>query len=77
MAEKRKCPVDRDTFNAHAKAIEIVLAGSKRYVYPRQFDTGSMGWNLNEKIIVEITGVHCTVQVGLNMTIVGSKDLPR
>jgi len=45
-------------------------------VEPKEVSTGSLGWYLNTKITLEVDGVRVAVQVGLNLTIVGSKELP-
>ncbi|HKB39774.1 MAG TPA: hypothetical protein VKD72_25280, partial [Gemmataceae bacterium] len=42
----------------------------------KEFSTGSLGWYLNGKTVVEINGVRVPVQIGLNLTIIGSKELP-
>jgi hypothetical protein len=44
---------------------------------PREFSTGSLGWNINGKLVVQIGETPVTVQVGLNLTLVGSKELPK
>ena len=41
------------------------------------FSTGSLGWYLNRKVDIDVGGVKVPVQIGLNLTIVGSKDLPQ
>jgi hypothetical protein len=43
----------------------------------KEFSTGSLGWYLNRKIEIDVGGVKVPVQVGLNLTIVGSKELPQ
>ena len=43
----------------------------------KEFSTGSLGWNINDKLQLEVDGKPVTVQVGLNLTIIGSKDLPQ
>jgi hypothetical protein len=40
------------------------------------FSTGSLGWYLNGKTSIKVDGVDVPVQIGLNLTIVGSKELP-
>jgi hypothetical protein len=47
-----------------------ILATSKR------FSTGSVGWYANGKVLIEVAGVQAQFQVGINVTVVGSKDLP-
>jgi hypothetical protein len=42
----------------------------------KEFSTGSLGWYLNGKVSVEIDGRPVAVQIGMNLTIVGSKELP-
>ncbi len=68
--------VSRSQFKAHAKAITVDIDGSKHIAIPREFQTGSMGWNISTKMTIVVDGVPVTVQVGLNMTVVGSKELP-
>lgn len=74
---KTTCAVTRAEFHEHAKPLEINLAGSTMLVDVKEFSTGSLGWYLNGKTIVKIGDKAVTVQIGLNMTIVGSKELPK
>lgn len=73
---KTTCPVTREEFTAHAKTLTIKVGDKEFTAAPRQFSTGSLGWNVNDKLIVEINGKAVTLQVGMNLTVVGSKDLP-
>jgi hypothetical protein len=77
MAKKTVCPVSRNEFRAKAKPLTVEINGQKLQAEVKEFSTGSLGWYLNNKIMVEIDGVHVSVQVGLNLTIVGSKELPK
>jgi hypothetical protein len=43
----------------------------------REFSTGSLGWYTNGTIQVTVGGTPVDVQIGLNMTVAGSKDLPK
>ena len=43
----------------------------------KEFSTGSLGWNISQKMDVLVNGQPQKVQVGLNLTIVGSKELPQ
>ena len=43
----------------------------------KEFSTGSLGWYLNGKATLEIDGKPVQVQIGLNLGLVGSKDLPK
>ncbi|HZT81511.1 MAG TPA: hypothetical protein VFA26_14895 [Gemmataceae bacterium] len=77
MAKKTSCPITRADFRGHAKPITVKI-GDKEYVaVPKEFSTGSLGWNINDKAVVEINGKAVTVQIGMNLTVVGSKELPQ
>jgi hypothetical protein len=73
---KTVCPVTREEFKQHAKPLQIVIGDRTFHAGPREFSTGSLGWNVSEKMYVEINGHQVALQVGLNITVVGSKDLP-
>lgn len=74
---KTSCPITREQFTEGAKPVEITINGAQMLAEVKEFSTGSLGWYLNGKTIVDVNGVKVTVQVGLNMTIVGSKELPK
>jgi hypothetical protein len=76
VAKKSTCPITRAQFRSKAKAVKVVIDGKEFIAAPKEFSTNSLGWNVNEKVTVEIDGVPVTVQVGMNMTIIGSKELP-
>ena len=77
MAKKTTCPISRSEFLAHAKPVSVIINGKEYQAVPKEFSTGSLGWNINDKVNVENGGKLVTVQVGMNLTVVGSKDLPR
>jgi hypothetical protein len=76
MAKKSTCPISRAEFNKSAQTLIIKVGDREFKAVPKNFSTGSLGWNVNEKMTVNIGGTDVTVQVGMNLTIVGSKDLP-
>lgn len=76
MANKA-CPITRQQFRDQAKPVEITINGTPFTVPVKEFSTGSLGWYLNGKTTIQVDGKPVTVQIGLNLTIVGSKDLPR
>jgi hypothetical protein len=43
----------------------------------KQFSTGSFGWYMNGKTVVTVDGKPVSVQIGMNLTVVGSKDAER
>ena len=55
----------------------VTIAGVPLVAEVKEFSTGSLGWYLNGKTTIEIDGTPVPVQIGLNLTIVGSKELPR
>jgi len=77
MAGKTLCPVSRAQFTGNAKPVEVVIDGNKFAASVKEFSTGSLGWYLNGKSSILVDGVPVQVQIGLNLTIVGSKELPK
>ena len=76
-SSKAPLPITRELFRTAAKPISVVINGKEMTAAAKEFSTGSLGWNVNEKMQVEVAGQLVTVQVGLNLTIIGSKDLPQ
>jgi hypothetical protein len=78
QGKKTNCPVTREHFRNTAKAVTVRIGDLSALVAtPKEFSTNSIGWFANGKVVIEVGGVPCTVQVGLNLTIVGSKELPK
>ena len=77
MAKKTNCPISRAEFRSHAKPLTIRIGDREYQASPKEFSTGSLGWNVNDKITLDIGGKPVTVQIGMNLTVVGSKDLPQ
>ena len=77
VAAKTICPISRGEFKTHAKPVTVKINESPFVAEPREFSTGSLGWNINGKMTIEIGGKMVSVQIGMNLTIVGSKELPK
>jgi hypothetical protein len=77
MAKKTTCPITRADFRSKAKPVKVVINGVEQEAEVKEFSTGSLGWYLNAKISLDVDGVRVPVQIGLNLTIVGSKELPQ
>lgn len=75
MATKT-CPISRQQFTANAKPIQFVINGQTMLADPKQFSTKSMGYFSGGKMVMVIDGTPVTFQVGLNLTAIGSKELP-
>jgi len=74
---KTSCPVTRSEFLDKAKAVEVVIGGIPLMAEVKEFSTGSLGWYLNGKTTIRIDDKPVSVQIGLNLTVVGSKELPK
>jgi hypothetical protein len=77
MAKKSTCPITRAQFRQTAKPLAVKIGDRDFTAVVKEFSTGSLGWNVNDKVTVEIGGTPVTVQIGMNLTIVGSKELPQ
>ena len=74
---KTTCPVSRSEFRSHAKPVGVKINEVPLMAEVKEFSTGSLGWYLNGKMTIDVGGKMVSVQIGLNMTIVGSKELPK
>ena len=77
MAKKTTCPISRGDFRGKAKPVTVTIGEQKLIAEVKEFSTGSLGWYLNGKTTIEIDGKPVSVQIGLNLTIVGSKEMPQ
>lgn len=73
-ATTSQCLVSRDTFVAAAKAIPVKIGDYSFLATPKTFSTGSLGWCVNAKMPVIVDGKVVMCQVGLNLTVIGSKE---
>jgi hypothetical protein len=75
-ARKTPCPVSRAQFRAGARPLVVQIGDQRVVAEPKEFSTGSLGWYAQGKITQDVGGVPVSVQVGLNLTVVNSKELP-
>lgn len=73
----KACPITRAEFREHAKPVTVKIGEVPMMAEVKEFSTGSLGWYLSGKTTVEVGGKPVSVQIGLNLTLVGSKDLPK
>lgn len=73
----KNCPITRSEFREHAKALKVEINGIPMMAEVKEFSTGSFGWYLSGKSVVDINGKQVSVQIGMNLTVVGSKDVPK
>ena len=77
MAEKTTCPVSRKEFAEGAKPLVVTINGQNFGAMPRAGEEGkSAGYYINGKITITVNGKPVVCQIGLNVSAVGSKDLP-
>jgi hypothetical protein len=77
MGKKTTCPVSRKVFLEHAKPVTVKVGEVPLVAAVKEFSTGSLGWYLNGKTTIEVNGIPVAVQIGMNITVVGSKELPK
>ena len=77
MPPKTICPISRPDFLAKAEPLKIDVGGFPMVADPREFATGSFGWYVNGKATQVVNGKTVSVQVGMNLIVVGSKDMPK
>lgn len=71
------CPLSHSQFLAEAEPLKISVDGQDMLAEVKAFSTGSFGWYLNGKTMIPVDGKAVSVQIGMNPTIVGSKEAPR
>jgi hypothetical protein len=71
-----KCDITRNEFRAGARAVGVKVGAKDLLAVAKEFSTGSLGWNVNDKVLMEVGGRQVMCQVGLNITVIGSKELP-
>ena len=74
---KSTCPISRTQFVEHAEPLKVIINGQEMTAEVKEFSTGSFGWYYNGKINITVDGKPLSVQIGLNLTVVGSKEAER
>ena len=77
MPPKTSCPVSLAQFLEKAEPLKVTINGQEMIAEVKQFSTGSFGWYMNAKTVVTIDGKPLSVQIGMNLAVVGSKDAER
>src|SRR5205814_2605199 len=71
---KSPCPISKTQFLEKAEAVKITINGVEIIADKREFSTGSFGWYHNGKTTITVDGKPLSIQIGLNLTVVGSKE---
>ncbi|PTL79430.1 hypothetical protein [Vitiosangium sp. GDMCC 1.1324] len=74
---KSPCPVTLQQFQEKAEPLKVVINGQEMLAEVKAFSTGSFGWYINGKTTVTVDGKPLSVQIGMNLTVVGSKEASR
>jgi hypothetical protein len=65
----------KSSFLESAKQLAVTVHGTTLYAEPKQFSTGSVGYNVTGKVPVTLPdGTVVKLQVSGNLTVIGSKD---
>ena len=76
MFRKTECPVAREEFLTQAQGLPITIGAQNLLAQVKEFSTGSFGWHHGDKLTVKVGDKSVKVQVGLTITVIGSKDAP-
>ncbi len=74
---KSPCPVSKTQFLDKAEPVKITIGTAELIADKREFSTGSFGWYYNGKTTISVDGKLLSVQIGMNLTVVGSKEAER
>ena len=70
----KTCPVTREAFRDGSEAVKVLVNDVEMEALPKEFSTGSFGWFLTGKIMLPVGEKKVNVQIGLNLTVIGSKE---
>lgn len=74
---KSPCPLSQSQFLEKAEPLKIAINGQEMLAEVKAFSTGSFGWYLNGKVVISVGDKPVSVQIGMNLTVVGSKEAAR
>jgi hypothetical protein len=74
MAKKNVCPLSAAKFLAEAKSLTVTVMGVDMVMKKKHFSTGGFGWYLSGKEDASVCGEDVQLQIGFNVSIIGSKD---
>ena len=72
----KTCPISLSKFLGSAQPVRVEISGNGMMAEVKEFSTGSFGWYLNGKTVIDVAGTPLSVQIGMNLTVVGSKEAP-
>jgi hypothetical protein len=75
MAKKPVEVISRKEFFETAEPLEVIINGQSLHVEVKEFASGSFGWHLPTKLKLRVGKQPVRVQVGIVVTVVGSKNV--
>ncbi len=74
---KTPCPITREHFHQHAAPnLDVTVGGAPIPAARREFSTGTLGWYVTRRVVLEIGGVKVSCQAQITVTLPNSKELP-
>ena len=64
----------KDQFGQAAKPLRVLIDESSILAKPKRFKKGSVGWYANGKTQIVVNGEALEIQIGVNLTVIGTKD---
>ena len=71
-----KCPISRSDFLSSAEDLLALVNDTPVELRPKEFSTGSFGWNGSKRLKVSVGDIPLTVQLSTNATVLKSKEAP-
>lgn len=69
-----KLNITRESFRENANPLVVKVGDTPILADAKEFSTGSFGWFAGGKGVIEVNGVPVQVQIGVNVTVIGSKE---
>jgi len=66
----------KEQFGQSANPLRVLIDETAVFANPKRFSTGSVGWNANAKTQIVVNGEALEIQVGINLTVIGTKNQP-
>eukprot|EP00339_Tiarina_fusa_P019043 CAMPEP_0117063786 /NCGR_PEP_ID=MMETSP0472-20121206/44529_1 /TAXON_ID=693140 ORGANISM="Tiarina fusus, Strain LIS" /NCGR_SAMPLE_ID=MMETSP0472 /ASSEMBLY_ACC=CAM_ASM_000603 /LENGTH=196 /DNA_ID=CAMNT_0004783629 /DNA_START=21 /DNA_END=608 /DNA_ORIENTATION=+ len=70
------CPISKSDFLESATDLVMLLDENAIEAHPKEFATGSFGWNASGRLKIVVNEIPLTVQVSTNATVLKSKEAP-
>jgi hypothetical protein len=74
---KTVCLLTAAEFAAEAGPVTVTVGGHPLTAEPKEFSTGSFGYFVNGKVVLDVAGRKVPCQVNCNVVLVGSKEADR